>query len=324
MTEQRLRLGYWLSSEEHPPKRLVEMAVAAEAAGFTTAMISDHFHPWVSEQGHAPFVWSILGAIAHATESLEIGTGVTAPIQRMHPVLVAQAAATTAALMPGRFFLGLGTGERLNEHITGLHWPSAGIRRDMLEEAVGIIRRLFEGKNVNHDGEHFTVENAQLFTLPDEPPPILVAGSGKRSAALAGRIADGFIGVAPDPGQVDAFEANGGSGKPRLGQIAVCVDDDEARARRTAHRIWPNGAFEGTMLTELPRPQEFEQVAELVSEDDVADSVVCGTDVDRHLEAIAEFASAGFDTVYIHQIGPDQEAMVRFYRDEIIPRLRVS
>ncbi len=321
MTEHRLRLGYWLSSEEHPPERLVEMAVAAEAAGFPTAMISDHFHPWVSEQGHAPFVWSILGAIAHATERLEIGTGVTAPIQRMHPVLVAQAAATTAALMPGRFFLGLGTGERLNEHITGLHWPSASIRRDMLEEAVGVIRHLFEGKNVNHSGEHFTVENAQLFTLPDEPPKILLAGSGKRSAALAGRIADGFIGVAPEPGQIDAFEANGGSGKPRLGQVAVCVDDDEARARRTAHRIWPNGAFKGTMLTELPRPQEFEQVAEFVSEADVAESVVCGTDVDRHLEALAEFASAGFDTVYIHQVGPDQEAMVRFYRDEIIPRL---
>ena len=316
-----LRLGYWLSSEEHPPRRLVDLAVQAERTGFRTAMISDHYHPWVEAQGEAPFVWGVLGAIARATEALEVGTGVTAPIQRLHPAIVAQAAATAASLMPGRFFLGVGSGERLNEHVTGQHWPPAGERREMLEEAVEVIRELFGGKNVNHRGRHFTVENAQLFTLPDELPPIHLAASGKRSAALAGRVADGLIGVVPSPDHVDAFEANGGRGKPRLAQIHVCVDEDEAAARRTAHRLWPNGALTGQSLTELPRPRDFAEVAALVSEEDVAAQVVCGTDADRHLAAIAEFATAGFDTVYVHAIGPDQETFFRFYAEDVLPRL---
>jgi G6PDH family F420-dependent oxidoreductase len=315
------RLGYWLSSEEHPPRRLVDLAVEAERSGFTTAMISDHYHPWVEPQGQGSFVWGVLGAIAQATATLEIGTGVTAPILRLHPAIVAQAAATAATLLPGRFFLGLGTGERLNEHVTGEHWPTAAARRSMLEEAIGIIRRLFEGGDVNHRGEHFVVEHARLFTLPEEPPALFVAASGKRTAAMAGRLGDGLIGVTPSPEVVDAFEANGGAGKHRFGQIHVCVDDDEAVARRTAHRLWPNGAFAGTMLTELPRPAEFEQVAALVSEEQVAANVVCGTDVDRHLEAIASFATAGYDRVYVHQVGPDQDRFFRFYRDEIVPRL---
>ena len=322
MAERReLRLGYWLSSEEHPPRRLVELAVAAERTGFRTAMISDHYHPWVEAQGQAPFVWGVLGAIGQATSELEVGTGVTAPILRLHPAIVAQAAATAACLLPGRFFLGLGSGERLNEHVTGQHWPSAGARREMLEEAVGIILKLFEGGTVNHRGTHFTVEGARLFTLPDEPPPLYLAASGKRSAALAGKVADGFIGVVPSPDHVDAFEANGGAGKPRLAQLHVCVDEDEVAARRTALRYWPQSALEGTALTELPRPQEFEQVAALVSEDQVAEAVVCGTDVERHLEAIAEFAAAGFDTVYVHGVGPDQEAFLRFYEAEVMPRV---
>ena len=317
-------LGYWLSSEEHGARRLVQLAIEAESSGFATAMISDHFHPWVSEQGESPFVWGVLGAIAQATDRLEVGTGVTAPIQRMHPAIVAQATATAASLMPGRFFLGLGSGERLNEHITGAHWPSAGVRRAMLEEAIGVIRRLLEGENVNHHGAHFDVEHAQLFSLPDEPPPVFVAASGKRSAALAGRVADGLIGVEPNPGVVEAFESNGGAGKHRFGQIHVCVDPDEDAARRTARHFWPNGALTGTALTELPRPREFEQVAALVTEDQVAEHVVCGADVDRHLEAIAAFASAGFDRVYVHQVGPDQSAFFRFYRQEIVPRLAGS
>lgn len=320
MTEP-LGLGYWLSGEEHAPRTLVELAARAEATGFTTAMISDHFHPWTTAQGQSPFVWGVLGAIAQATERLEVGTGVTAPIRRLHPAVVAHAAATAAALMPGRFFLGLGTGEQLNERITGERWPTATERRGMLEEAVSIIRRLFEGKNVNHRGTHFVVEHAQLFTVPDEPPPLFVAASGKRSAALAGRLADGLIGVEPSPDVIDAFEANGGAGKHRLGQIHVCVDEDESRARRTAHRLWVNGALSSASLTELRRPAEIEAAAALVSEEDVAEKVICGTDVDRHLEAIAAFAAAGFDRVYVHQVGPDQEALFRFYREEVRPRM---
>ena len=314
-------IGYWLSSEEHPPRTLVDLAVRAELHGFGHAMISDHFHPWTADQGESPFVWGVLGAIAQATERLEVGTGVTTPIGRIHPAVVAHAAATAAALMPGRFFLGLGTGERLNEHVTGAHWPSAAVRREMLEEAVQIIRSLFEGRNVNHRGAHFTVEHAQLFTLPDEPPPLFLAASGKRSAALAGRIADGLVAVGPNPDVVDAFEANGGAGKHRLGQIHVCIDDDEARARRTAHRRWPNGALPPAALLELPRPRDFDAAAALLDEDQVADTVICGSDVDRHLEAIAAFASAGFDRVYVHQVGPDQDALFRLYRDEVLPRM---
>jgi G6PDH family F420-dependent oxidoreductase len=321
MTDRPFRLGYWLSSEEHPPSRLVELSIEAEHRGFETAMISDHYHPWVRAQGQAPFVWSVLGAIAHATDRLEVGTGVTAPILRLHPAIVAQAAATVAVMMPGRFFLGVGTGERLNEHVTGQRWPTAGERRAMLEEAVAVIRRLFAGGNVNHRGEFFTVDNAELFTRPDEPPPILVAAGGTRTAALAGRIGDGLISVAPASDQVDAFEAHGGRGKRRVGQLHVCCDADEAQARRTALRWWPNGALEGTILSELPRPAEFEQVTALAREEDVARTVVCGNDPDRHLRAIAAFAAAGYDTVYVHQVGPDQEALFDLYGKEILSRL---
>lgn len=316
-----LRLGYWLSSEEHPPEDLVNWSVRAEQAGFATAMISDHFHPWTSQQGQSSFVWSVLGGIAGATERLEVGTGVTTPIIRTHPVVIAQAAATVARMMPGRFFLGVGTGERLNEHITGTRWPRVGVRRQMLEEAVGIIRRLFEGGNVNHEGTHFTVEHAQLFSLPDEPPPIFVAAGGKRSASLAGRIGDGLIATSPSSEQVEAFDTAGGAGKPRVGKVTVCLAEDEKAARATATRLWPNAPMKGSIVTDLARPADFEQMATLVSEDDVAGSVICDPDPETHLAAIKEFAAAGFDTVYIHQVGPDQERLLGFYRDEILPRL---
>src|SRR5919197_3799469 len=184
-------LGYALSSEEHPPNELVRYAGAAEEAGFGFALISDHFHPWIDKQGNSPFVWSVIGAIAHATQRLELGTGVTCPLMRIHPAIVAQAAATAAAMMPGRFFLGVGTGENLNEHILGHHWPPADERREMLEEAVEGIRLLWQGGQQNFRGAHYTVENARLYTLPNQPPPIMVAGAGPESAELAGRIGDG-------------------------------------------------------------------------------------------------------------------------------------
>ncbi|MBA2610312.1 MAG: TIGR03557 family F420-dependent LLM class oxidoreductase [Actinobacteria bacterium] len=318
-TGSSIELGYWLSSEEHRPPELVENAVRAEAAGFATAMISDHFHPWTRQQGQASFVWSVLGAIAHATTELELGTGVTAAVLRMHPTVVAQATATTATLMPGRFFLGLGSGERLSEHVVGRHWPSATVRRDMLEEAVGIIRKLLAGGNVNHAGDHFTVENAELFTRPDVPPSIMVAGGGKRGAALAGRVGDGLIGVVPSGPHIEAFENAGGTDKPAFGQLHVCFAADEADARRTATRWWPNGAIEGAALTDLARPGDFEKMAALVREDDVSAKVVCGPDPERYIEAIGRFASAGFTRVYLHQVGPDQDGFLRFYTDELAP-----
>ena len=319
--ERPIEVGYWLSSEEHAPTQLVRNAARAEAVGFRSAMISDHFHPWTPRQGQAPFVWGVLGAIASTTQRLRVGTGVTAPILRIHPVIVAQAAATAAALMPGRFFLGVGTGENLNEHVVGGRWPRIDLRLEMLEEAIVLIRRLWSGENVTHRGAHFTVEDARIFTRPDEPPPIMVAGSGKRSVTLAGRAGDGFVGVSPSREHVETFEAAGGVGKPRLGQIHVCWAPTEAEARKTAVEWWANGALPGPLLRDLARPEDFEAAAGLVDEDDLAEVVVCGPDPERHLEAIWAFASAGFDRVYVHQVGPDQEGFFQLYRREVLPRL---
>jgi G6PDH family F420-dependent oxidoreductase len=194
----------------------------------------------------------------------------------------------------------------------------------MLEEAVGLIRRLLSGDEVNERAKHFTVEHAQLFTTPQEPPPVFIAAGGKRSAALAGRLGDGLISTTPSPEHVDAFEANGGRGKPCLGQILVCADEDEGAARKTVLRYWPNAALKGSVTTELARPADFEAAAALVTEDAVAEVAVCGVDVDRHLAAIAAFASAGFDTVYVHHVGPDHETFFRFYTEEVMPRLAAS
>ncbi|HEY3723270.1 MAG TPA: TIGR03557 family F420-dependent LLM class oxidoreductase [Acidimicrobiia bacterium] len=314
-------LGYWISSEEHPPDRLVDHAAAAEAAGFRTAMISDHFHPWTPGQGQSGFVWSVLGAIAARTAALRVGTGVTAPIARVHPVVIAHAAATVELLMPGRFFLGLGAGERINEQVVGRHWPTGRVRREMVEEAAGVIRRLWSGSTVTHEGEHFRVERARLYSRPDTVPPIVAAAGGRKSAQLAGRIADGLVGVAPDPDLVDAFEGSGGAGKPRLAQLHVCWAESETEARRTAHEWWPNAALPPALLGELAVPTQFAAAASLVTEDAVAEQVVCGPDPARHRAAIDRFVAAGFTTVYVHQIGPDQQGFLDFARRELLDHL---
>src|SRR6478672_9548419 len=216
-----MEFGYFLSSEEYGPKELVEQAVRAEAAGWRELLISDHFHPWVDAQGHSPFVWSVIGAIAHATERFELGTGVTCPLIRMHPALVAQAAATAAAMMPGRFFLGVGTGENLNEHILGDRWPPHELRLEMLEEAVHVIRQLWQGGSQSHHGKHYTVENARIYTLPEQLPRIVVAASGPRAAKAAGGFGDGLCSTAPEAEIIKAFDSSGGKG-PRYGQMTVC------------------------------------------------------------------------------------------------------
>lgn len=315
-------LGYMLSSEEHGPRALVRNARAAEEAGFDFAIISDHFHPWVDAQGHSPFVWSVIGGIAETTSRIKLGTGVTCPTVRIHPAIVAQAAATAAAMMPGRFFLGVGTGENLNEHVLGDRWPNAAVRRDMLEEAIEVMRSLWEGGFKNHRGRYFTVENARIYSLPEEPPPIAVAGAGPKAAKMAGRLADAFMTTAPNKEVLDMFDEAGGKGKPRYGQLDVCWAADESEARRTAYKIWPNSAIKGELGQELPLPRHFEQAAAMVSEDDVAEAVICGPDPERHLEAIREYIDAGFDHVWIHQIGPDQDGFLNFYKTEILPRLR--
>jgi G6PDH family F420-dependent oxidoreductase len=314
-------IGYALSSEEHPPQDLVRFAAQAEEAGFPFALISDHYHPWTDKQGQSAFVWGVLGAIAEATERLRVGTGVTCPTTRTHPAIIAQAAATAASLMPGRFFLGVGSGENLNEHILGDAWPPTDVRQSMLEEAVAVIRELWQGDVVNHEGDHYVVQNARIYSRPEEEPPIMVAAGGAKSAELAGRIGDGLISVAPQAETVEQFRAAGGQVKPTYGQMHVCYAVDEQEARRTAHEYWPNAAIPGELGQELPMPAHFEQAAKLVREEDVAELVACGPDPERHLDNIRKYADAGFEHVYVHQIGPDQEGFFRFYRDEVLPKL---
>lgn len=314
--------GYTLSSEEFGPRELVEQARQAEEAGFDFASISDHFHPWVDRQGNSPFVWAVIGAVSQVTERMRIGTGVTCPTTRVHPAIVAQAAATAAALLPGRFWLGVGAGENLNEHIVGRGWPETAVRQARLEEAVDVIRELWKGGLTSHHGEHFTLENARLYTLPEEPPPIIVATAGKRATEIAGRIGDGMFGLVPDPDVIKAFEEAGGSGKPRFGQVHVCWAESEEEAKRTALEWWPNALASGNLPWELPLPSHFKSATEWASPDDIAESIVCGPDPERFAEAAREFVDAGYDNVYFHQVGPDQGGFIDFARDQVLPRLR--
>jgi len=315
------QIGYTLTSEEFGPRELVGLAPRAEEAGFDFASISDHFHPWVSRQGNSPFVWAVIGGVAEATERLRVGTGVTCPTTRIHPAIVAHAAATAAAMLPGRFFLGVGSGENLNEHILGHRWPEVTVRQEMLEEAVQVIRLLWEGGLKSHHGRHYTVENARLYTLPDEPPPLMVAAAGEQATELAGRIGDGLFGLVPDPDVIGRFEDAGGRGKPKFGQLHVCWAESEEEAKRIAHEYWPNAAIGGSLAWELPLPSHFDDAAKLVEPDDVAESVVCGPDPERHVAAIREFVEAGYDHVYFHQVGPDQEGFLHFAERELLPRL---
>ena len=311
-------LGYALSSEEHAPDTLVANARRAEEVGFTHALVSDHFHPWIDKQGHSPFVWAVIGGIAQVTDKIEIGTGVTCPMIRTHPAVIAQAAATAASMLPGRFFLGVGTGENLNEHILGDRWPPGEVRLEMLVEAIEVIRLLWKGGYQSHRGRHYTVENARIYTLPDEPPPLLVAASKKGAAELAGRN-DGLVGTAPDEAVLEAFHAGGGKGKPAYGQVTVCWAKTEDEAKRTACEWWPNAAVKGDLSQELALPLHFEQAAKMVSEDDVAEAVVCGPDPEAHLAKIREYEDAGYDHVYVHQVGPDQEGFFDLYEREVLP-----
>ena len=316
-----MELGYKLSSEEHAPGDLIDYAVRAEAIGMSFALISDHFHPWIDRQGQSPFVWTTLGGIAVATKSLRLGTGVTCPTMRMHPAIVAHAAATVATLMPGRFFLGVGTGEHLNEHVLGEKWPAVNTRLEMLEEAVELMRRLWTGKQVNFNGKHYSVENARLYTCPDEPIEVMVAASGDKSGALAGRIGDGLVGVAPQPDLIRTFGEHGGNGKPRYTEVQVCWAPSEDEARKTALEWWPNVGIKGQLGQELPLPVHFEQAASMVTEEDVAGSVSCGPDPEVHVEGLRKFAEAGYEYMAVHQIGPHQDGFFDFYEEEVLPRL---
>jgi G6PDH family F420-dependent oxidoreductase len=316
-----MELGYKLSSEEHRPNDLVRNARLAEDAGFTFAMISDHFHPWIDKQGQSPFVWSVIGAIAHATKRLRLATGVTCPTVRIHPAIIAQAAATCADMMPGRFILGVGSGENLNEHVVGARWPNNDMRLEMLEEALQVIRLLWEGGLQSFEGRFYEVDTARIYTLPEKAPAIMIAAGGDKAAELAGRIGDGLVTTSANEGTVKAFEAAGGKGKPKYAEISVCWARDEREARKVAREWWPTAAIGSALHWELPLPAHFEAAVADVSEDQVAGEIVCGPDAQKHLESIREYVKAGYDHVCVHQVGPDQEGFIRFYEREVLPKL---
>jgi G6PDH family F420-dependent oxidoreductase len=319
-----MKIGYFLSSEETAPRALVRQARLAEEAGFDGLWISDHFHPWNDEQGHSGFVWSMIGAIAQATTRMKVTTAVTCPTIRIHPAILAQAAATSAVLLEGRFALGLGSGEALNEHILGDRWPGADERLEMLEESVQVIRTLWQGGSQSHRGRHYRVENARIYDLPGELPPILISGFGPKSTELAARIGDGFCTVSPEKEAVETVREKGGQEKLIAGGMKVCWDEDEQRARQTAYRLWPNDGLPGELAQILPTPAHFEQASELVSEDQIAEAIPCGPDLDAHLEKIREYEDAGFDELYVQQVGGGHERMFELYSQEILPRYNGS
>ncbi|CAG7646014.1 TIGR03557 family F420-dependent LLM class oxidoreductase [Actinacidiphila bryophytorum] len=317
------RYGYFLSCEEFAPRDLLEQARMAEQAGFTALAVSDHYHPWIDEQGESPFVWSVIGALSQVT-SLPVTTLVTCPTVRIHPAVNAQAAATAAAMLEGGFRFGIGTGEALNEHITGQAWPDAPVRMQMLEEAVQVIRKVFTGEQVTHRGPHYTVENARLYTRPDEPPPLYVSGFGPLAAATAGRVGDGFVTMKPDADLVASFRRGGGGDKPAVGGLKVCWDTDRDRAIDTVHRLWATEQLPGELNQILPTPEHFQQARTLVDRDTVAAAGTFGDDPDEHLAAVRAYAEADFDEVYVGQVGPDQRQFFDAYRTKVLPALQTA
>ncbi|MFJ5550321.1 LLM class F420-dependent oxidoreductase [Streptomyces sp. NPDC093225] len=317
-----VRIGYTMMTEQSGPRELVDDVVGAERAGFDFSVISDHSFPWLDSQGHAPYAWSVLGAAARATDRIPLMTYVTCPSVRYHPAVVAQKAATVQLLSGGRFRLGLGSGENLNEHVVGAGWPAAHVRLEMLEEAVGIIRALFDGGLVSHHGPHFDVENARLWDLPDEPPPLGIAVSGDRSCAIAGRYADLLVAVEPDRRLVAAFGEHGGAGKPCVGQLPVCYDPDREAAVARAHDQfrWALGGWE--VNAELPGTAAFAAATRHTRPADVAAAIPCGADVDAVVEAVRSYADAGFTEVALVQIGGDhQKPFLDWAAAELLPAL---
>ncbi|HEV7863974.1 MAG TPA: TIGR03557 family F420-dependent LLM class oxidoreductase [Acidimicrobiia bacterium] len=312
--------GFTLMTEIHGPRQLVEQAVAAEAAGFDFAAMSDHFHPWLEAQGNSPYAWTVLGTVADRTERMALMTMVTCPFLRYHPAVVAQAAATVQILSGGRFTLGLGAGENLNEHVVGLGWPSVPSRHDLLAESIEIIRRLFEGGEHSFRGDHLNLEAARLYSLPEMPPPLAVAAGGPAAARLAGELGDSLIAVAPDAKLVKAYREAGGAG-PTYGQVALSWAPDEETARQQAWELFRFGVSGWEVMAELPTPAAFEAATKTVREDDVTGLVACGPRPEIHVEAVRRFVDAGFDHVAVVQTGRDQAGFLRFWEEEVRPKL---
>jgi G6PDH family F420-dependent oxidoreductase len=314
-------IGYFLSCEQFGPADLVEQARRAEQAGFERLWISDHFHPWNDAQGQSPFVWGVIGALSQVT-SLPITTGVTCPTVRIHPAIIAQAAATAAVQLDGRFVLGVGSGEALNEHILGDPWPSVGVRQDRMEEAVDVVRLLHKGETVSHHGVYYEVQDARIYTLPAQPVPIYVSAFGPQAAELAGRIGDGMCTTMPDADLIKKFRESGGGSKPVQAGTKVNWGRDADAALTEAHRLWANEGLPGQLAQTLPRPQDFEDAMSLVPKEMIAESVTCGPDVDAHVAQLREYVEAGADEVYVQQIGPDFDGFFTAYEQDVLPALR--
>ncbi|HQD25622.1 MULTISPECIES: TIGR03557 family F420-dependent LLM class oxidoreductase [Methanoculleus] len=318
-----VEIGYKLACEEHGPQDLVCNARMAEESGFTFAMISDHYHPWTNRQGESPFVWGVLGGISQVTADLQLITGVTCPTMRIHPGIIAQAAATAGTMMPGRFILGLGSGENLNEHIFNSYWPPARVRIEMLEEAVEVIRTLWKGGMQSYYGTFYTLENAQIFTLPEQLPPIYIASEGPISASMAARVGDGFINPGTNAEEtLIVFRDSGGADKPAYIEVSVCWAETEEEGQTTAYEQWPIPANTGELNRLLPTPAHYEQLAKMATPEDVAKHVVCGPDAEAHIKKIEEKIRMGFDHVCIHQIGHQQREFMEFYRNEVLPHFQ--
>ncbi|MGQ0629817.1 MAG: TIGR03557 family F420-dependent LLM class oxidoreductase [Sporichthyaceae bacterium] len=312
--------GFFLSAEELGPRQLIETAQSAERAGFDRIWVSDHFHPWTQAQGESAFVWAVLGGIAASTQ-LQMTTAVTCPTFRIHPAILAQATATVAAMAPGRFSFGVGSGEALNEHILGDPWPPVSERLARLEEALGLIRELWKGDVVTHDGEYYTVHNARIFSTPDEPPPILISGFGPDAIELAARAGEGWVTVGPDADGMKTYRGAGGTGRTQ-GGIKICWAKSEDEAAETAHQRWGFEGVGGQIPQDAPMWMAFEAIGELSSPDDIKKKVPCGPDPERVATAIREYVAVGFDEVYISQMGPDQEGALRFLTKDVLPLLR--
>jgi G6PDH family F420-dependent oxidoreductase len=312
-------IGYALSSEEHGPTALLEQARMASDAGMGSVWISDHFHPWLDEQGNSPFVWSVIGAIAAATP-LAVATAVTCPTTRLHPAIVAQAAATSSLLLDGRFELGVGTGEWLNEHVLGDGWPLVDERLAMLEEAVEIMRALWTGEEITFRGEHYVVEAARLYSIPEDPPDVLMSGFGPKATYVAARIADGYINTSPDAELVRRYRDGGGRGTASS-SVKVCWGPDRDECAELAHRLWRTGGVPGELSQDLRTPALFRQAAQVVTVDSVKEHTPCGPDPEPIVEAVKECIDAGFDRVYLTQIGPRQAEFFQFYERELAPAL---
>lgn len=318
-----VKLGYKLMTEEHGPADLVRNAKRAEQAGFDFAAISDHYFPWLEEQGHSPFAWSVLGAVAEATEHLGLMTSVTCPIMRYHPAIVAQAAATMGLLTDGRFTLGLGAGERLNEHVVGAGWPGVVERHERLSEALDIIQGLLSGKLTTYRGQHFQLDHARLFDRPKRKLPVIVAAGGPEAGRLAGEKADGLMVTDPEKELIKAFTAGGGKG-PRYAEVAMCCGADEDKAAKTAHRYFRWSLAGWPVLAELPHDEAFAAASEHVSVETIGEEISCGPSADRHLEAIHEFTAIGCDHIILTQIGPDQDFFFELFERKLAPALRAK